>query len=263
MSFERIEPDTPDWTAFLANHEHRYAFAARLLDRLGPESLVLDAATGVGYGAALLADRTGARVVAIDRDAHALELARSRYARSRVEYLQDDCNTLARAGDGRPPYDAVVSLETIEHLPDPSLFLGRAARLLAPDGLLIASTPNGSQSEDDPHLWAYHEREYKATEFVALLEAAGLGSVQLFGQQLGAMGELRRDMRAEINLLRFNPMARLGSLIQRRLRGTQSSPALPEQASDFEILPLASAADCEQLGKAGPIVLIARAAFKP
>jgi 2-polyprenyl-3-methyl-5-hydroxy-6-metoxy-1,4-benzoquinol methylase len=261
MSVERIEPDTPEWTAYVANHEHRYQFACGLLDHLGPSSHVLDAATGVGYGAALLADGSGGQVVAIDRDDRALDVARARYSRPRVEYLQDDCNTLARAADGRAPYDAVVSLETIEHLSDPSRFLTRAARLLAPEGLLIASTPNGSQSRGDPHPWAHHEREYTATEFVTLLEAAGFRSIQLFGQRLAAMGELRRDMRAEINLLRFNPLARLGFFIQRRVRGFRLSPALPEQISDFEIVPLASAADCERQSKHGPFVLIARAAL--
>jgi 2-polyprenyl-3-methyl-5-hydroxy-6-metoxy-1,4-benzoquinol methylase len=259
MAFERIEPDTPDWIAFVANHEHRYRFVAELLDHLGPASRVLDAATGVGYGAALLADRTGGHVVGIDRDDRALALARARFARPRVEYLLDDCNTLVRAGAGRPPYDAVVSLETIEHLPDPRLFLDRAARLLAPGGLLIVSTPNGSQSKGDPNLWAAHEREYAATEFVALLEAASFRSIQLFGQRLAPMGELRRDVRGEINLLRFNPLARLGFWIQNRVRGFRPPPPLPEQISDFEIVPIHSASACEQLGKAGPLVLIASA----
>ncbi len=41
-----------------------------------------------------------------------------------------------------PPFDLVVSLEVIEHVTDPALFLGHIARLLKPDGLLILSTPN-------------------------------------------------------------------------------------------------------------------------
>ena len=75
------------------------------------------------------------------------------------------------------------------------------------------------------------------------------------------MGELRRDVRAEINVLRFNPLVRLGASIQ-RLRGFRQSPALPEQVSDFEIVPLASAADCDRQGKAGPLVLMAGAALR-
>jgi 2-polyprenyl-3-methyl-5-hydroxy-6-metoxy-1,4-benzoquinol methylase len=263
MAFERIEPGTPHWTAYLANHEHRYEFASRLLSHLGPSSRVLDAATGVGYGAAMLADRCGTQVVGIDRDSRALELARSHYSRPRVEYLQDDCTTLARAGDGKAPYDAIVTFETIEHLANPSRFLSHAALLLAPDGVLVASTPNGSLSKGDRNGWAYHEREYSATEFVSLLDAAGFRSIQLFGQRLTSIGELRRDMRAEVNQLRFNPLTRLGFGIQRHLRGFRLPPALPEQAADFAIVPFASASECERQGNAGPIVLIARATLVP
>src|SRR4029077_1711481 len=89
MSFERLEPGTPEWTAFIANHEQRYAFAAERLAHLRPTATVLDAATGVGYGAAQLADRCGVRVVAVDRDRRALELARSRFQRAQAEYLED------------------------------------------------------------------------------------------------------------------------------------------------------------------------------
>jgi 2-polyprenyl-3-methyl-5-hydroxy-6-metoxy-1,4-benzoquinol methylase len=255
MSFERLEPDTPEWTAYVANHEHRYAFAAARLAHLRQPACVLDAATGVGYGAAYLADRCGVRIVAVDRDARAVHLARAHFHRPLVEYLEDDCTTLTQAADGRGPYDAVVSFETIEHLADPAPFLRRAASLLTPHGLLIASTPNGTA--DGGHAWDYHEREYTAPEFEALLDAAGFRSVRLFGQRLTAIGQLRRDVRGEINRLRFNPFARAGFWLQRRLRGFTPGPALPEQANDFEIVPFASADECERQGAEGPFVLIA------
>ena len=255
MSFERLEPGTPEWKAYLANHEHRYAFAAARLAHLGPSAAVLDAATGVGYGAAQLADQCGVRVVAVDRDPRALELARSQFQRSQVEYLEDDCRTLAHAGNGRGPYNAVVSFETIEHLPDPASFLTRAASLMSADGVLIASTPNRTAGGGGK--WSYHEREYSAPEFEALLVATGFRSMQLFGQRLTSIGQLRQDVRGEINRLRFNPLTRAGFWLQKRLRGFTLEPALPERAGDFEIVPFASADECERLGKGGPFVLIA------
>jgi SAM-dependent methyltransferase len=254
MSFERLEPGTPEWTAYLANHQHRYAFAAERLAHLRPPATVLDAATGVGYGAAQLADRCGVRIVGVDRDPHALQLARSRFQRSQVEYLEDDCRTLAHAGNGRGPYNAVVSFETIEHLPDPASFLARAASLISAGGVFIASTPNRTAGGDK---WSYHEREYSAPEFEALLAAAGFRSIQLFGQRLTPIGQLRKDVRGEINQLRFNPLTRAGFWIQQRLRGFTLGPALPERAADFEIVPLTSADECERQGKEGPFVLIA------
>jgi SAM-dependent methyltransferase len=254
MPFERLEPGTAEWTAYLANHEHRYAFAAARLAHLGPPAIVLDAATGVGYGAAQLADRCDIRIVAVDRDPHALRLARSLFPRPQIEYLEDDCRTLARAGDGRGPYDAVVSFETIEHLPDPAPFLARIATLTSAGGLLIASTPNRTVAGGT---WSCHEREYSASEFEALLVAAGFRSIQLFGQRLTAIGHLRRDVRGEVNRLRANPLARAGFWMQKRFRGFTLGPALPEQPADLEIVPFASAGECERLGKDGPFVLIA------
>jgi SAM-dependent methyltransferase len=254
MSFERLEPGTSEWTAYLANHEHRYAFAAARLAHLRPPAIVLDAATGVGYGAAHLADRCGVRIVAVDRDPHALQLARSQFQRADVEYLEDDCRTLARAGNGRGPYNAVVSFETIEHLPDPAPFLARVAALISAGGLLIASTPNRTVGGGT---WSYHEREYSAPEFEALLAAAGFRSIQLFGQRLTPTGQLRKDVRGEINRLRANPLTRAGFWMQKRFRGLTLGPALPEQSADFEIVPFASADECERLGKDGPFVLVA------
>jgi SAM-dependent methyltransferase len=250
VTFERLEPGTPEWIAYIANHEQRYAFAARQLAALGPNARVLDAATGVGYGASQLSAAIGCTVVGIDRDSHAIDVARARYGNGRVEFLQDDCDTLQAAEARWPVYDAVVSFETIEHLRDPLPFLRRVRSLLAPSGLFVASTPNRGDAALDRPQWDYHEREYAAGEFRALLDAAGFNDVALFGQQLTAIGELRRDLRSEINTLRFNPLARVGFWIQRTLRGVQLPPALPERPDDLEIVPIDGAR---------PFVLIATA----
>ena len=257
MSFERLEPGTPEWTAYLANHTHRYAFAAEQLARLARPGRVLDAATGVGYGAAQIADACGVEVVAVDRDEAALAVARQKFSRARVRFEQDDCATLANGASHAAPYAAVVSFETVEHLREPERFVRRVGDLIAPGGLLIVSTPNRSVNEAQRGTWDHHEREYTAAEFEALLTSSGFQSIQLFGQRLTAMGELRRDLRGEINRLRFNPITRLGFWIQRRLRRVSLPPALPEQPSDFEIVPLASAADCDRQGAGGPFVIIA------
>jgi SAM-dependent methyltransferase len=258
VAFERLEPDTPEWTAYLANHEQRYKFAIDQLRHLTGASRVLDAATGVGYGAARLTDASGARVVGVDCDARALEIAQRHYARATVDYVLDDCQTLSNL-QMEHGYDAVVSFETIEHLREPDRFLRRVARLLTSEGVLVASTPNRTVAQTERQSWDFHEREYTAGEFVALLDATGFGSIRLFGQRLTRIGELRREVRGEINRLRFNPFARIGFGIQRLLRGFRLEPALPERECDFEIVPLASAADCDRQGSAGPFVILATA----
>jgi 2-polyprenyl-6-hydroxyphenyl methylase/3-demethylubiquinone-9 3-methyltransferase len=39
-------------------------------------------------------------------------------------------------------FDLVTSMEVIEHVADPAAFVARLAGLLAPDGIMILSTPN-------------------------------------------------------------------------------------------------------------------------
>jgi 2-polyprenyl-6-hydroxyphenyl methylase/3-demethylubiquinone-9 3-methyltransferase len=39
-------------------------------------------------------------------------------------------------------FDLITSMEVIEHVADPAAFVGALAKRLAPDGLLILSTPN-------------------------------------------------------------------------------------------------------------------------
>jgi SAM-dependent methyltransferase len=259
MSFERLEPGTPEWTAYYANHHHRYAFAADYLAALPPSSRVLDAATGVGYGAAHIAATRGLRVVAVDRDPAALQLARTHFAQPLVEYEEDDCGTLDRGARKGAPYAAAISFETVEHLRDPRPFLRRLADLIAPGGTLLVSTPNATVTLAERGKWDQHEREYTAGEFAALVESAGFASIRLFGQRLSPIGALRRDIRGELNRLRSNPIVRFGFWLQQHLRGLDLGPALPEQPGDFEIEPLESAADCERRGPCGPFVLIAAA----
>lgn len=102
---------------------------------------VLDAACGDGLMATLLREALGSRVelVGADLSAAGLELAREHYD----EVIQAD---LSRPGalDALEPdsFDAVISLETLEHLPAPWVALDSFHRLLAGDGLLFASFPN-------------------------------------------------------------------------------------------------------------------------
>ena len=257
MSFERIEPDTPEWEAYYANHIQRYQFAAKELLARQPRN-VLDAACGVGYGSHYLAKQGIDRVTAVDRDAHALQIAAQRFAHSGITFLQDDCHTLAKAAE-RGPFAAIVSFETLEHLPKPVDFLASCHSVLEPGGVLIMSTPNRPvSSADGPVAWHFHEQEYTAPEFVDLLTKAGFRELRLFGQQMTALGQLRQDARAEINLLRSNPFVRAGRWLQQALRGASAfAPPLPERVQDFEIVSIASPEECDAMGRSGPFVLIA------
>jgi 2-polyprenyl-3-methyl-5-hydroxy-6-metoxy-1,4-benzoquinol methylase len=252
MSFERIEPGREEWVAYYANHLCRYKFVADRLGELG-NVRVLDAACGVGYGAKYLAERCGASIFAVDNNPAALRIASTQFAHSTVTFCQDDCQTLAKC-ETYAPFQAVVSLETLEHVPDASAFLEKCHRMLTHDGLLLISTPNSRTSSS---ISSYHVKEYSAPELIALLTQIGFRDIQLFGQQLSLIGKLRRDIRADLNKLHFNPAIRVGQWLQRLFKRVQGPDvALPETLHEFEIVPLSSASDCDSLGSEGPFVLI-------
>ena len=97
-------------------------------------------ALDVGCGAGLLAEplvRLGARVTGIDASPEVIVVARAHAAAGglEIDYRAGDVQEL----DGQ--FDLVTSLEVIEHVADPALFLRALASRLAPNGLLILSTP--------------------------------------------------------------------------------------------------------------------------
>ncbi len=98
----------------------------------------LDIGCGAGLASEPLA-RLGAAVTAVDAAVENIAVARDHAAAMglAIDYRHGGVEAL-----DEPAFDLIVSLEVIEHVTDPALFLHHVARLLKPDGLLILSTPN-------------------------------------------------------------------------------------------------------------------------
>jgi 2-polyprenyl-6-hydroxyphenyl methylase/3-demethylubiquinone-9 3-methyltransferase len=99
-------------------------------------------ALDVGCGAGLLCEplaRLGAGVTGVDAAAENIAAAKDHAAGAglAIDYRCGDVSTLGLAG-----YDLVTSLEVIEHVADPEAFIAALRSALAPDGLMILSTPN-------------------------------------------------------------------------------------------------------------------------
>lgn len=98
-------------------------------------------ALDVGCGAGLLAEplaRLGAKITAIDAAPELIEAARGHAAGQglRIGYRAAAVEQI----EGQ--FDLITAMEVIEHVADPASFLAAIAARLAPDGLLILSTPN-------------------------------------------------------------------------------------------------------------------------
>jgi SAM-dependent methyltransferase len=137
---------------------------------------VLDLACGEGYGSDVLA-RTAASVVGVDANPQAHEHARLRYRRSNLRFVRELVETFWQEAD------AVVFLQTIEHLKDPGSVLEHFRSLVGERGSVFVSTPNvltlapaGASRSENP----WHVHEYRAEEFEELCRTR-FAAVEVFG----------------------------------------------------------------------------------
>jgi 2-polyprenyl-6-hydroxyphenyl methylase/3-demethylubiquinone-9 3-methyltransferase len=98
----------------------------------------------IGCGGGLVSEpmaRLGASVTGIDAAREALAVARAHAAGAGldIDYREAAAEDLAVAGES---FDAVLALEIVEHVADPTLFLAAAARLVRPGGGFVAATLN-------------------------------------------------------------------------------------------------------------------------
>ena len=161
-------------------HIARYEFAAPLVKGLR----VLDVACGSGFGSQYLANY-GAEVIGVDLSADAIVFAQKHYNAFNLSFKQEDGANLSFADRD---FDAVVSFETIEHLPDQEAFLKGIRRVLKAGGFLIASTPDREVIPKfffDPAKYRnpFHLRELSRNELAKLLSKY-FSIVQWYGQGL-------------------------------------------------------------------------------
>ncbi|MGH2922941.1 MAG: class I SAM-dependent methyltransferase [Solirubrobacterales bacterium] len=159
LTGERTLPDVPEENYWYRRHVAVYEWIA---DRCGGLR-VADLACGEGYGSDLLARRAAA-VIGVDANPAAHEHARLRYRRPNLSFRRE----LVEEFD--EPVDAVIFLQTIEHIHDPGALLERIAAaapiayISTPNRLTLA--PPGAEKSGNP----WHLREYDEGEYRRLLE---------------------------------------------------------------------------------------------
>jgi len=179
LTGERTLPDVPAENYWFRRHLAVYLWIAARVAGMR----VLDMACGEGYGSDALA-RTASSVVGVDANPEAHEHARLRYSRPNLRFVLGLVETFAEEAD------AVVFLQTIEHLRDPGAALEQFRELVGGErpsrsykGTVFVSTPNlltlapgGASRSDNP----WHVHEFRAEQFERLCRAH-FATVQLYG----------------------------------------------------------------------------------
>lgn len=169
----------------------RYHFLKSLIPQ---EKKILDIACGSGAGSHLLSE--GAEfVVGVDYLGPYVDLARQSYPESSsLQFFIGDGQDFVYQ-NLESWFDVVVSLHTLEHVPDDRKMLANLRRNLRPGGLLIVEVPLLASRPLGVPINPYHLREYRAEEFLGMVQEAGFEIKRVFGACRSFYGdpELARD----------------------------------------------------------------------
>jgi SAM-dependent methyltransferase len=181
LTGERTLPNVPEENYWYRRHLVVYEWIAERVRGLR----AIDMACGEGYGSDVLA-RTAASVVGVDANPEAHEHARLRYVRPNLRFARALVDSFSERAD------AIVFLQTIEHLEQPGAVLEHFRSLIADadatppavGGVVFLSTPNvltlaprGAPRSDNPwHVHEYHHHEFEqlCREHFAGVEMYGL-----------------------------------------------------------------------------------------
>jgi SAM-dependent methyltransferase len=184
----------------------RHVAAYRLCAPLLPEGLVLDLGCGTGHSYRELAPRAS---VGVDVEPSVLvgQQRETRVADMRSLPFPDDL------------FASVLSVQSLEHVPDPESVLAEVVRVLQAGGRAVFVTPNRlTFGRPDEVIDPYHYVEYDPAELLGLC-APAFGRVEVLGlhgstRYLSIVEAERREL---ARLLALDPL-RLRRLLPRRLR---------------------------------------------
>nr|WP_315482073.1 glycosyltransferase [uncultured Undibacterium sp.] len=157
-------------------HRHRYLQACTL----AKGKVVLDIASGEGYGSAMLAEHA-LQVIGVDISEQAVAHAQQRYQGDNLEYRVGSCAAIPLADAS---VDLLVSFETIEHHDQHQEMMQEIRRVLRKDGVLLISSPDKLSYSDVPGSHnEFHVKELYQHEFKQLLEGY-FDNIAYFGQRI-------------------------------------------------------------------------------
>lgn len=164
------------------------------------EKNVLDVGCGGGILSEALAQR-GADVSGIDMVQASLDIAKLHRLESGVEVNYQLTTAEEWAKNNASTYDAVVCLEMLEHVPDPSSVVAACAQLVKPGGKVIFSTLNRNLKS--------YMMAIVAAEYLLNMVPKGTHDHQKFikPNELINMIENTQLLATDITGLHFNPLS--------------------------------------------------------
>lgn len=179
---ERLETFITDET--MLEHLHRYAIAMEYVKG----KKVLDIACGEGYGANLLA-QAAAHVTAVDIDDSTIKKASNKYTATNIIFKTGSALKIPAEDSS---FDIITCFETLEHIDRHDEMLTELKRVLAPEGILLISTPEKlNYSDNTGYINPFHKKELYGEEFKKLVR--NYFPHTLFYQQISLIGSLLLD----------------------------------------------------------------------
>lgn len=176
LTIERVLPGVRDYCTAV-NHIKRYRFVR---DHV-LQGKIIDCACGTGYGASMVMHRRDiSRYVGVDMSDFAVGFSGKLVRDDRCLFVNSPLAEVEETG-----FENVVSLETIEHTPDPHAFLEDLAAKMAPAGQLILSLP--AERWGGSHLNPYHLTNWTYERFERMLSTR-FSDVKIHKQKLSLLG---------------------------------------------------------------------------
>ena len=165
---------TLDLNLIGGDHLWRYRYAISRVRGSDKRLFGADIFCGSGYGAALVAQKVNASILAIDGSQEGIAIASEKITDPNILWaskifpfdLPDEC------------FDFVMSMESMEHVKDHETFFWVLTKSLKKGGLLFISCPNENVMPYTGYKW--HYRHFIPQEVRALASEYGLEEVNAF-----------------------------------------------------------------------------------
>ncbi|MBN1073450.1 glycosyltransferase [Clostridium botulinum] len=180
-----------NYSDVMEEHLSRYKLASKYVK----DKIVIDAASGSGYGTMILAKAGAKNVNGFDISKEAVYSAIHNYRE--YKNIRFDVGDVTKLNVVDESIDVFVSFETIEHINSGADLIKEASRVLKDEGIFIVSTPNrnatnpGLLFEEKPQN-KYHSFEYSPLEFIGNLSYE-FDIVELYGQTVNENIEFAKN----------------------------------------------------------------------